>query len=56
MAMHTVASSTEVAYGKGTEHSLALSFQGEDEGRGKGEPQMRKEVAARDKVDRQAQV
>lgn len=36
--------------------SLALSFQGEDKGRVKGEPQVREKIAAREKADRQAQV
>lgn len=51
MAMHTVVSSMEVAYGKG----LGLSFQGEDEGRGKREPQVRENITATEKADRQAQ-
>lgn len=35
--------------------SLAVSFQGEDEGRRKGEPQVKEKVATTEKVDSQAQ-
>lgn len=52
MAMPAAASSMKVAHGKGLS---ALSFQGEEEGRGIGKPQVRENIAAREKADRQAQ-